>query len=261
MVLPHLVAELADGEDLLHPGRRRGHEVEAAGQRPDAGQQRHAQLERQVLAQRVLGVHGHGRQPVGDLAGARRPAARSRRRRPGCPWRRPRTTSVRRPAAPRAGRARPAMVVLPTPPLPVTKTSRRSSSGRVNSASRSRSAGRRRAGRPRRRPAWRSGTAIWRPRPVGEPQHLVALGEGGVDLRPEGVTDRCRRRARALSSRGAWVTPMRTSTYALLHCASRPLILEAPSTGFIDPATVRAMQRPSGRTVAGSSSGWRSPPC
>ena len=34
--LPHLVAELAHGEDLPDPGRRRGHEVERLGQRTDA---------------------------------------------------------------------------------------------------------------------------------------------------------------------------------------------------------------------------------
>ena len=76
VALAHLVAELAHGEDLPHPGRRGGHEVERLGQRADPAHHRDPQLELQVLAERGLGVHGHGEQPREDLllleAGRRR---------------------------------------------------------------------------------------------------------------------------------------------------------------------------------------------
>ena len=67
--LAHLVAQLADGEDLLHAGRRVGDEVERAGQRADASDQRDAHEQPQVLAQRVLGVHRHREQVRFDLSG------------------------------------------------------------------------------------------------------------------------------------------------------------------------------------------------
>ena len=69
VALPHLVGHLADGEDLLHARRGVGHEVERAGQRTEAAQQRDAQLQAEVLLQRVLGVHGHGEQVGLHLAG------------------------------------------------------------------------------------------------------------------------------------------------------------------------------------------------
>ncbi len=42
--LAHFPHDLPDGEDLLHPRGRGRHEVQAAGQRADAGQERHPQL-------------------------------------------------------------------------------------------------------------------------------------------------------------------------------------------------------------------------
>ena len=67
--LPDLPADLPDGEDLLHPGRGGGHEVEHLGQRPDPPRDRHPQVQPQVLLERRLGVHGHGRQPGEDDLG------------------------------------------------------------------------------------------------------------------------------------------------------------------------------------------------
>ena len=67
--LAHLVAELAHREDLLDPRRGVGHEVERAGQRADAPQQRHLELEAQVLLERLLGVHGHAAEVGRQLAG------------------------------------------------------------------------------------------------------------------------------------------------------------------------------------------------
>ncbi len=63
----HLVAELADGEDLAHPGSGGGDEVEGLGQRTDAADDGDLQLELQVLAEGRLGVHGHREQPGQDL--------------------------------------------------------------------------------------------------------------------------------------------------------------------------------------------------
>ena len=60
VALAHLVGELADGEDLLDARRRVGDEVERAGERADAPDERDADEQPQVLAQRVLGVHRHG---------------------------------------------------------------------------------------------------------------------------------------------------------------------------------------------------------
>ena len=60
VALAHLVAELADGEDLADTRGGGGHEVERLGQRPDPADHRDPQLELQVLAERRLGVHGHG---------------------------------------------------------------------------------------------------------------------------------------------------------------------------------------------------------
>ena len=64
-----LPRQLADREDLLHPGRGGGHEVEGAGQRAQSGDQRDLQLEAQVLLEGLLGVHRHGRQVGCDLGG------------------------------------------------------------------------------------------------------------------------------------------------------------------------------------------------
>jgi hypothetical protein len=58
--LADLPADLADGEDLLHPGGGGGHEVEGLGHRPDPAGDGHLQVEADVLAERRLGVHGHG---------------------------------------------------------------------------------------------------------------------------------------------------------------------------------------------------------
>jgi hypothetical protein len=60
VLLAHLVAELADGQDLSDPRGGGGHEVEGLGQRADAADHRDAQVQLEVLAQRRLGVHGHG---------------------------------------------------------------------------------------------------------------------------------------------------------------------------------------------------------
>ncbi len=68
VALAHLEAQLADGEDLLHAGRRVGDEVERAGERPDAPDQGDAHEQPQVLAERVLGVHRHGEQARLELA-------------------------------------------------------------------------------------------------------------------------------------------------------------------------------------------------
>ena len=67
--LAHLVAQLADAEDLLDPRRRVGDEVERAGERADASEQRDLHEQPEVLAQRVLGVHRHREQVRFDLAG------------------------------------------------------------------------------------------------------------------------------------------------------------------------------------------------
>ena len=55
-------------EDLLDPRRGVGDEVERAGQRADAPDERHLDEQPQVLAQRVLGVHRHREQVGVDLA-------------------------------------------------------------------------------------------------------------------------------------------------------------------------------------------------
>ena len=65
--LAHLVTQLADGQDLFHPGRRVGDEVEGSRQRADAGHQRDTHEQPQVFAQRVLGVHLHRPQPLAHL--------------------------------------------------------------------------------------------------------------------------------------------------------------------------------------------------
>ena len=67
--LTDLVAELADGEDLLDPRGGVGHEVEGAGDRTHPPEQRHLQLELQVLLERLLGVHGHAEQVRPELTG------------------------------------------------------------------------------------------------------------------------------------------------------------------------------------------------
>ena len=68
VALAHLVGELADAEDLLHAGGGVGDEVEGAGERPDAPDERHADEQAEVLAQRVLGVHVHAEQVALELA-------------------------------------------------------------------------------------------------------------------------------------------------------------------------------------------------
>ncbi len=50
MGFPYFPAELADGEDLAHPRRRRRHEVERLGQRPDPSHHGNAQVQLEVLA-------------------------------------------------------------------------------------------------------------------------------------------------------------------------------------------------------------------
>ena len=57
--LPELPADLADRQDLLHPGRRVGNEVECTGERAQAAEDRDPRLHLEVLAQRRLGVHLH----------------------------------------------------------------------------------------------------------------------------------------------------------------------------------------------------------
>ena len=128
VALPDLVADLADGEDLLHAGRGVGHEVERPGQRAEPGHQRAGARRaagtraasprcsspwprsrrgpgRRLEAQRA-GLEGRGQRALGVHLADQHPLAR------GC-------------AARMASAA--AIVVLPTPPLPVTKSSRRSS--------------------------------------------------------------------------------------------------------------------------------------
>ena len=67
VLLADLVAELADGQDLLDPGRRVGDEVERRRQRADPAEQGDPYEQPQVLAQRVLGVHRHREQTRLDL--------------------------------------------------------------------------------------------------------------------------------------------------------------------------------------------------
>src|SRR5207253_109975 len=57
--LANLPRDLADRENLLDTGRGRGDEVEHASKRAESPDDRHAEIEAQVLAQRRLGVHGH----------------------------------------------------------------------------------------------------------------------------------------------------------------------------------------------------------
>ena len=91
VALAHLVGELADGEDLLDARRGVGDEVERAGERADAPDERHLDEQPQVLAQRVLGVHRHGEQVGRRCGAARTRAASCRRRRRARPWRPSRT--------------------------------------------------------------------------------------------------------------------------------------------------------------------------
>ena len=67
--LAHLVAQLADAEDLLDAWRRVGDEVERASERTDAPEQRDPHEQPEVLAQRVLGVHRHRQQVRLDQPG------------------------------------------------------------------------------------------------------------------------------------------------------------------------------------------------
>ena len=127
VALAHLVAELADGEDLLHPRRGVGHEVERAGQRTEPGDEGHAQLQSRGTP---------AASPRCSSPWPRAPWCTSRaskRERGGLERRGQRALGVDladqaclpRAAASSARAA--AMVVLPTPPLPVTNRSRRSS--------------------------------------------------------------------------------------------------------------------------------------
>ena len=65
MALADLPADLPDGEDLLDPRCRRGQEVEGLRHGADPSDDRDAQVQLEVLAQRRLGVHGHEREAVG----------------------------------------------------------------------------------------------------------------------------------------------------------------------------------------------------
>ena len=65
--LADLPAHLADGEDLLHPGRGVGDEVERTRQRADAPHDRDPGLHPEVLPQRRLGAHLHRRDARVDL--------------------------------------------------------------------------------------------------------------------------------------------------------------------------------------------------
>ena len=51
MAFPHLVSQLADGEDLLDARRGRGDEIEHAGHRSQAGHHRDAKEQLQILVQ------------------------------------------------------------------------------------------------------------------------------------------------------------------------------------------------------------------
>ena len=73
--LAHLPADLADGEDLLHPRRGGGDEIEHPGERPEPADDRHLEVEPQVLLQARLGVHRHQRHPGHHLAGRERDGA------------------------------------------------------------------------------------------------------------------------------------------------------------------------------------------
>ena len=78
--LAHLVGELADGEDLLDARRGVGDEVERAGERADATDERDLDEQPQVLLQRVLGVHRHGEQAGVELTRLERERRRVERR-------------------------------------------------------------------------------------------------------------------------------------------------------------------------------------
>ncbi len=68
VLLAHLVAELARRQQLAHPGRRGGDEVERLGDRGEAGEQRDVEIKLEVLRERRLGVHRHREQAGRYLA-------------------------------------------------------------------------------------------------------------------------------------------------------------------------------------------------
>ena len=122
VALADLPEELADGEDLLHPGRGVGDEVEGAGQGPEAGDERDLELEPQVLLERLLGVHRHGeevRRHLPGLEAGGRDLEEVGEVALGVDLADERALAVLRR---RAGASAAATVVLPTPPLPVTNT-------------------------------------------------------------------------------------------------------------------------------------------
>ena len=168
VVLAHLPRQLADGEDLLHARARRWPRSRTSGQRPDAGDERQLAAGGCRYSLSDSSVSIDMAQRFGWTSRALNAgAARPRRSRRGCPWRRPRRRGCACPAR-RPSSARPAAtVVLPTPPLPVTKSSRRSRRSHGRRAAprrrRTRCGDRRRARRSRRRRSSRPGTPTWRP--------------------------------------------------------------------------------------------------
>ena len=129
---------------------------------------------------------------------------RSRRSRPGCPWRRPRRRAcacpARRPSRASAGRdgglADPALAGDEEQPAVEEVEGSRG----LGPAGEPDAAVARRRGRARRRRPCRPGTPTWRPLPVGEPQHPAARSRP-PRRRP---SRRRRRRRRAARPRSPW---------------------------------------------------------
>ena len=79
------------------PGAALATKSKAAGQRADAGEQRHAAAGAAGTPSATPRCPSPSRTARARPPGARTRSGRSRRSRPGCPWRRPRTSSVRLP--------------------------------------------------------------------------------------------------------------------------------------------------------------------
>ena len=141
--------------------------------------------------------------------GSKSRRARPRRSRRGCPWRRPRRRACACRAATRAAPSAAAMVVLPTPPLPVTNSSCRSSRS-VGIGSHARSLGSseadatgvRGACRARRRRACRAGCRPGGPCRSVSQNMPPPFGDGLLERSPSSTRGRCRRPARP---RSPWV--------------------------------------------------------
>ena len=222
MALAHLVGELADAEDLLHAGRGVGDEVERAGERTDATDER--DLARTAAGTRAASPRcsSPSRTGRGRAGGARTRAVWCRAPRPGRPWRPSRTRACACPArarevGERGGDRRLADAALAgdEEQVAIEEIAVRRVASRVSR--RSRCAGRRRRAELDVGDLGRRHADLAAPL-VGEPQHVDRAGERGLDVRDG------RRRCSSsgistFSSRGAWVTPMRTSTTAAAYDA------------------------------------------